>query len=155
MWYNKKVAARNRGGGTVLENWTVRDKYEAKGHTKVCSMCEEHLVNSERENTTLKNSKWAIKLEIDLIDPSPGRLDTMISRVWSWLRINAGGVHNTFKSNGEPFGGISGGRVSNAWATCPGVGDNVWKRTLIPHNPIVRHRTVGKDLLHKDGLASD
>ena len=146
---------RKSGWRTVLENWTVRDKYEAKDTLKVCSMCEENLVNSERENTTLKNSKWAIKLEIDLIDSSPSRLDTMISRVWSWLRINAGGVHNTFKSNGEPFGGISGGRVSNAWATCPCVGDNVRKRTLIPHNPIVSHDTVGKDLLRKDGLASD
>ena len=27
-------------------------------------------------------------------------LDTIISRVRSWLRINAGGVLNTFKSNG-------------------------------------------------------
>ena len=35
------------------------------------------------------------------------------------------------------------------------MGDNVRKRTLIPHNPIVSHDTVGKDLLRKDGLASD
>ena len=25
--------------------------------------------------------------------------DTIYQRVWSWLRMNAGGVHNTFKSN--------------------------------------------------------
>ena len=52
-------------------------------------------------------------------------------------------------------GRISGGRVSNAWATCPCVRDTVWKRTLIPYDPIVWHHTVGTGLLHKDGLASD
>jgi len=28
---------------------------------------------------------------------------------------------------------VSGGRVSNAWMTCPWEGDNSWKRLLIPH----------------------
>ena len=50
---------------------------------------------------------------------------------------------------------LSGGRVSNAWATCPCVGDNVWKRTLIPHNVLRSHGFDTKDLLRKDGLASD
>ena len=35
-------------------------------------------------------------------------------RVWSWLRLNAGGMLNTCKSNGSYFGSESGGRVSNA-----------------------------------------
>ena len=34
---------------------------------------------------------------------------------------------------------LSGGRVSNAWATCPSEGDNSWKRLLIPHNVFGRH----------------
>ena len=42
--------------------------------------------------------------------------------VWSWLRMNAGGVLNTCKSNGlvlKPSDiWVSGGRVSNAWVTC-------------------------------------
>lgn len=29
----------------------------------------------------------------------------------------------------------SGGRVSNAWITCPVQGDNSGKRLLIPHKP--------------------
>ena len=29
--------------------------------------------------------------------------DTFYQRVWSWLRMNAGGVLNTCKSNGKPF----------------------------------------------------
>ena len=52
-------------------------------------------------------------------------------------------------------GMISGGRVSNAWATCPCVGDTVWKRTLIPHNVSESHGLDTKDLLRKDGLALD
>ena len=30
------------------------------------------------------------------------------------------------------FGRVSGGRVSNAWVTYPDLGDNSWKRLLIP-----------------------
>ena len=40
-------------------------------------------------------------------------------RVWSWLRLNAGGRPNTCKSNGSTgelaLWVTSGGRVSNAW----------------------------------------
>ena len=50
---------------------------------------------------------------------------------------------------------LSGGRVSNAWATCLCMRDNVWKRTLIPHNTATPHGDAVKDLLCRDGLASD
>ena len=53
------------------------------------------------------------------------------------------------------FGIPSGGRVSNAWATCPVQGDNSWKRLLIPHNVSGWHHSDTKDLSLKDGLASD
>ena len=68
-------------------------------------------------------------------------------RVRSWLRINAGGVLNTCKSNGvRGFGPVlSGGRVSNAWATCPAQGDNSWKRLLIPHIHVQPHGSSWKD----------
>ncbi len=36
-------------------------------------------------------------------------------RVWSWLRMNAGGRHNTCKSNAIFFVKSSGERVSNTW----------------------------------------
>ena len=50
-------------------------------------------------------------------------------RVWSWLRMNAGGVLNTCKSNEADWSfrteiWLSGGRVSNAWVTCLIQGDN-------------------------------
>ena len=50
--------------------------------------------------------------------------------------MNVGGVPNTCKSNGKPaFGRTeSGARVRNTWLTCPGDGDNRWKRRLIPDN---------------------
>ena len=89
-------------------------------------------------------------------------------RVWSWLRMNAGGVLNTCKSNEAPLpqngpacwerkqlGRLSGGRVSNAWATCPIEGDNSRKRLLIPHSKAGPHGPVLKDLSLWDGPASD
>ena len=69
-------------------------------------------------------------------------------RVWSWLRMNAGGVLNTCKSNGlymKPSDcKVSGGRVSNAWITCLILGDNSWKRLLIPHKRTASHEAVWK-----------
>jgi hypothetical protein len=51
--------------------------------------------------------------------------------------MNAGGVLNTCKSNGEFFVLVqrasSGERVSNALVTCPEVRDNSSKGLLIPH----------------------
>ncbi len=60
------------------------------------------------------------------------KIKYFFKRVWSWLRMNAGGVLNTCKSNGRyrrrDFGQtgciFSGGRVSNAWVTCLTPGDN-------------------------------
>ena len=34
---------------------------------------------------------------------------------------------------------VSGGRVSNAWVTCPLHGDNSWKRLLIPDTILEGH----------------
>ena len=99
----------------------------------------------------LKKVKEPNKLDKQIL--TGNGFNTICSRVWSWLRMNAGGVPNTFKSNEVAI--PSGGRVSNAWATCPCVGDTVWKRTLIPHNVMKLHGFITKDLLRKDGLASD
>ena len=46
--------------------------------------------------------------------------------------MNAGGVLNTCKSNGELAIVLSGERVSNALVTCPEDGDNSSKGLLIP-----------------------
>jgi hypothetical protein len=49
--------------------------------------------------------------------------------------MNAGGVPYTCKSSEAARKGQSSGeRVSNAWITCPEVGDNPGKLGLIPHD---------------------
>ena len=72
----------------------------------------------------------------------------LIMRVRSWLRMNAGGVPNTCKSNEMRIGKLrpedmlsSGGRVSNTWVTCLMEGDNREKSLLIPHKHTVPHGT--------------
>ena len=69
-------------------------------------------------------------------------------RVRSWLRMNAGGVPNTCKSNGGRLKPSdicpSGGRVSNAWTTCRMQGDTGWKQPLIPHMRTAPHGAVRK-----------
>ena len=145
MWYNRQALARER---SKLDNWTTEDR-----STKQICKCEYKICQNQREHNSKKVKKARINSS-NRIWPWKRKIYNCL-RVWSWLRMNAGGVHNTFKSNGEPFGGISGGRVSNAWATCPCVGDNSWKRLLIPHNASGTHVSDAKDLLRKDGLALD
>ena len=72
----------------------------------------------------------------------------LFMRVRSWLRMNAGGVPNTCKSNEMLVGKLrpedklsSGGRVSNTWVTCLMEGDNREKSLLIPHKHTVPHGT--------------
>ena len=42
---------------------------------------------------------------------------------------------------------LSGGRVSNAWVTCLSVGNNIWKRMVIPHNIATPHGDAIKDFI--------
>ncbi len=48
--------------------------------------------------------------------------------------MNAGGVPNTCKSDGDLAIDLSGERVSNALVTCPEEWDNSSKGLLIPHD---------------------
>ena len=119
----EKEAVRQRGSGKILKDFS--EKYRTDTNQK----------------TVLKNGYKKAKLvlvrrsDIKLIC---GANLLILSRVWSWLRMNAGGVLNTCKSNGlvlKPSDiWVSGGRVSNAWVTCLTQGDNTWKQVLIPHN---------------------
>ena len=43
---------------------------------------------------------------------------------------------------------LSGGRVSNAWATCPLDGDNIPKGVLIPNVTAISHEDAVKDGLY-------
>ena len=119
------------------------------------------------KSTSTTDARRQNELQTQLNDLySFGCVDTILLRVWSWLRTNAGGVPNTCKSNGDKrwfddsllldfLAYLSGGRASNAWATCPSEGNNSWKRLLIPHNVPWGHPRGTKDLSLKDGLASD
>ncbi len=67
--------------------------------------------------------------------------------------MNAGGVLNTCKSNGELAIVLSGERVSNALVTCPEEGDNSSKGLLIPHVVVeVRGLTTEGEIRFGRGL---
>jgi hypothetical protein len=65
--------------------------------------------------------------------------------------MNAGGVPNTCKSSGDndefTLNYLSGGRVSNAWATYLIQGDNSEKLLLKPHTSFWSHDFNEKNLL--------
>ena len=83
-------------------------------------------------------------------------------RVWSWLRMNAGGVPNTCKSNGtiwrwfrsDPYSLVADGWVTRGQPAFHR-GDSSWKRLVIPHTLNTPHGVLRKDLSVKDGSASD
>jgi hypothetical protein len=58
--------------------------------------------------------------------------------------MNAGGVLNTCKSNGELAIVLSGERVSNALVTCPEERDNSSKGLLIPHEVVEARGSMTK-----------
>ncbi len=67
---------------------------------------------------------------------------------------------NTCKSRGTDIGsllpiGVDRARVSNAYPTCPPLGDNLAKVRLIPNDVSRRHLKEIKDLSVMDGDASD
>ena len=73
--------------------------------------------------------------------------------------MNAGGVPNTCKSNGDRMkpsdSCLSGGRVSNAWVTCPVHTDNIPKGMLIRDKILLSHGRSIKAFAVQDGPASD
>ena len=155
MWYNSQAVRETASERSSHRSLTI-EQQEIKVQAKLVI---ENLEISLKKKSwiyhgfkTYSKSKKSQTSSTNKVLTGNG-LNTICSRVWSWLRMNAGGVHNTFKSNEVAI--PSGGRVSNAWATCPCVGDTVWKRTLIPHNVTESHGSVTKDLLRKDGLALD
>ena len=157
MWYNNQVAQNATERRAICRRSLTIEQQEIKVQAKLVI---ENLEISLKKKSQIYHgfetysTKYKEPNKLDKQDFNCfGSLNTICSRVWSWLRMNAGGVHNTFKSNEVAI--PSGGRVSNAWATCPCVGDTVWKRTLIPHNVVRSHGLITKDLLRKDGLALD
>ena len=153
---SKKVLTKEKKGGiiprlrksaaTIIENWTTRDEYKARSW-EIKIVCETNLAILE-ENTTQTKSKvkskssskdwitlWGVLIQIFReFDPGSG---------WT---LAACITHSSRTDEGlRPW--VSGGRVSNAWATCLTVRDNVWKRPLIPYDASGTHVSDAKDLL--------
>ena len=73
----------------------------AKVHWKINNKIKR---NQER---FFKKSKWNLKILIKNKKEVKSQKTQMNNnlRVWSWLRINAGGAHKTCKSNGSRYKG--------------------------------------------------
>ena len=68
----------------ILKKFKYFKNYKVRKHLKINAM---------------RFSKWANKLMTKVLRRKPW--DTIVLRVWSWLRTNAGGMPNTCKSNGD------------------------------------------------------
>ena len=118
-----------------LENWTKLKLVEPWSWWKITLNNSKQTSNSYRTQAIV--SEWlqrfnAFKWRLDTIykefDPGSGR--TLAARLTHASRTEL------FRACFEK---LSGERVSNAWVTCPRVGDNSWKRLLIPHKTTEPH----------------
>ena len=86
-----------------IDNWTVKQPWKI-------------LKSFIFKELTFKNSKKGKDSQVDILTKS-----NINQRVWSWLRMNAGGVLNTCKSNEAPVIETSvnwpGDLVADGWVT--------------------------------------
>ena len=137
-----KKLSRKGGATQDLENWTNLKLVEPY------SVWKNTLINSKKTSNSTGRKRLCLRNYSDLtlckwlntiykeFDPGSGR--TLAARLTHASRTEL---------ERACFFKLSGERVSNAWVTCPGVGDNSWKRLLIPHKPTVPHGTAGKGFI--------
>ena len=143
----------------ILENWTTREKYKAYKYVRIristilwMRILLKQKVKEAKSKTRRQSldHPWQDVLIQWFREFDPGSGWTLAACITHSSRTECRGLILR-----EASFVLSGGRVSNAWATCPYVWNNVWKRTLIPHDAWTSHGDHAKDLSHRDGLASD
>ena len=122
----------------LIENWTKTNTKMCKGLFNLLNS-QPTIIRDKVETTTRKNHKLVIVMSIKAqilsweFDPGSGR--TLAACLIHASRTNG---------EGACFLKVSGARVSNTWRTYPSVGDNHWKRWLIPHRIADRMINEGK-----------
>ena len=131
----KSVDEKNKKPKIHIVRWTERNE-KSSLKTNLDNLCG-HSLNSWAE---IKDGSWkklSVKSKSNFRrqsfkrEPKKLQLKNLKWRVWSWLRLNAGGRLNTCKSNGNgrklASWLTSGGRVSNTWGAA-------WMRGTTPGN---------------------
>ena len=141
--YNIQAVTETRQRSRTLkieQNWNLWNLERGFGNPRktipnlqVIHTGRKRLCLSDYRDLTL--CKWLNTIYKEF-DPGSGR--TLAARLTHASRT---------ESRGACFSWLSGERVSNAWVTCPGVGDNSWKRLLIPHKPTDSHGSAGKGFI--------
>ena len=166
VWYNVKAVSREYPWGAGLAPWKLNND-ETKTLKRFLSFARMQNVlyrNFGKRNVLKKLvSEWRNERLSSKNGLNAGRCLDKIFREFdpgSGRTLAACLTHASRTKLDYGFFGwsmiwLSGGRVSNAWVTCLSEWNNVWKRTLIPHNITRPHDHVIKDLSLRDGLASD
>ena len=144
MRYNIQAVTKQVAAQQDLENWTKLKLVEPWTWVwKPTINNSKFTSNSYRTQAIVSEwlqrfnaFKWRLNTIYKEFDPGSGR--TLAARLTHASRT---------ESRGACFSWFSGERVSNAWVTCPGVGDNSWKRLLIPHKPTDPHGSAGKGFI--------
>ena len=149
MCYNNKAVAKT---GQRNGHWKLNNEERS---TSIKYVRERNSKISERKNTTQTKVREAKKKALEQIwTYRKVRLNTTIREFdpGSGWTLAACITHSSRTELfelilREAFKQLSGGRVSNAWATCLCEGDNVGKLTLIPHYVWEPHDFHTKDFI--------
>ena len=112
MCYNNKVAQKRPWGRPHTDHWQLNNrrlKYKQSLWEISKFLWKRNLESITDSRHTRKSIRAKQARETKIL--TGNGLNTICSRVWSWLRMNAGGVHNTFKSNGD------GASAPDQWRT--------------------------------------
>ena len=120
VWYYiKAVPKRGQWGEAKAWSWSLKIEQQRKTN-EIQKYRVWILVNKQNLNKKFSEFIYSTQKVIKAKDKSAMIIicqDIFILwRVWSWLRMNAGGVHNTFKSNGQG-GACSSELVADGWVT--------------------------------------
>ena len=95
-FWKLRTAERDGNGESLLSNVCMSEDW-AKPHERE-SNAFECMYSSKRENKIQEQNQTVSKVT-KLLASDFDQKQTLLTRVWSWLRMNAGGVLNTCKSN--------------------------------------------------------
>ena len=159
LWYNNQAP---QWAGQKIGHWKLNNKRKVQALNmerfmyvweRNSTILREILLKQKVKSNQARIKIWPFRkkgLDTNIREFDPGSGWTLAACITHSSRTEMIGMN--LRGNEDH---LSGGRVSNAWATCLCMRDNVWKRTLIPHDTYLPHDRYVKDLLYRDGLASD
>ena len=128
-WYNNRAPLKRATlkAVQVIDPWKLNNEEIVQRSTRKRN---QKIKQPKKSRQFLSKSKETAKIKLFNREFDPGSGWTLAACITHSSRTEIGGACSTY---------LSGGRVSNAWATCLSKRDTTGKLVLIPHNIYLSH----------------